>query len=40
MIHVTFVNSWRLLNIRFKIVEMDVVLGMVKIQGYKFKSIN
>jgi hypothetical protein len=40
MIHFTFVNSWRLLNTRFKVVEMDVVLGMVKVQGYKFKSVN
>lgn len=40
MIHFTFVNSWRLLNARFKVVEMDVVLGTVKIQGYKFKSVN
>jgi len=28
------------LNTRFKVVEMDVVLGMVKVQGYKFKSVN
>ncbi len=40
MIQFTFINSWRLLNTTFKVVEMDVVLGMVKIQGYKFKSAN
>jgi hypothetical protein len=40
MIHFTFVNPWRLLNTRFKVVEMDVVLGMAKIQGYKFKCVN
>lgn len=40
MIQFTFVNSWRLLSTRFKVAELNVVLGIVKIQGYKFKSAN
>jgi len=40
MIQFTFSNSCWLSSIGFRVVEVDAILDMVRIQGYDSKSVN